>query len=365
MAEVGPDRTQTLEVLGTRNLLNVLRTKLEAEGLGVATTKTDPPLPVIIYPTQERIIHDIAIPITKPSLEHDIRKLSELQVEALDAIYDLEDITEPFLAKLRLDFAMTETEVHRADIATGELPPARELLASITNKVIDRARLPNRFAELYPAVRDFVSTRCFGGPVNAEDDALRSHLARPELQEGIARYLARKVTELTIERRAIEFDKTDFRLSKTKRFSWRRNLPPLEATKTVFNYVATYNDFERRFATFLDSAKDVARFAALGTTEQGESGTQFRVDYLKPSGAIGFYHPDWVVVHKTSVGEVNLIIETKGRVWEDTAAKDDAIETWCDRVTEATGQTWRYARINQRDFHVREGDTLAELMNGK
>ena len=74
----------------------------------------------------------------------------------------------------------------------------------------------------------------------------------------------------------------------------------------------------------------------MGTTEQGESGTQFRVDYLKPSGAIGFYHPDWVVVQKTKAGEVNWIIETKGRVWEGTAAKDEALETWCERVTAAT-----------------------------
>jgi type III restriction enzyme len=42
--DVSPDRTQTLEVLGTRNLLNVLRTQLEAEGVGVTTTKTDPML---------------------------------------------------------------------------------------------------------------------------------------------------------------------------------------------------------------------------------------------------------------------------------------------------------------------------------
>ena len=38
MTAIGPDRTQTLEVLGTRNLLNVLREQLEAEGVGVATT---------------------------------------------------------------------------------------------------------------------------------------------------------------------------------------------------------------------------------------------------------------------------------------------------------------------------------------
>ncbi len=185
-----------------------------------------------------------------------------------------------------------------------------------------------------------------------------------ELQDGIAKYLARKIAELTIERRAIEFDKADFRLSDTKPFSWRRNLPPLEARKTVFNYVATYNEFERRFAVFLDKgASDVLRFASLGTTEQGESGTQFRVDYLKPSGAIGFYHPDWVVVQKTNVGEVNWIIETKGRVWEGTTAKDEALQTWCSRISLATGKTWRYTRIDQVKFDGYTPIDLSDLLD--
>jgi type III restriction enzyme len=362
MTQVSPDRTQTLEVLGTRNLLNVLRTQLEAEGVGVASTKTDPPPPVIIAPVQERLAHDIAIPITKPSLEHDIRKLSALDIAKLEAIYDQEELAEPFRVRLKLEFATTETEVHQAKIAADELPTAQEILASITNKVIDRAKLPNRFAELYPSVRDYVAKRCFGKAVEVDDDAFRSHLARLELQEGIAKYLARKIAELTIERRTIEFDKADFRLSETKPFSWRRNLPPLEAKKTVFNYVATYNDFERRFAEFLDKATDVVRFASLGTTEQGESGTQFRVDYLKPSGAIGFYHPDWIIVQQTAEGEANCIIETKGRVWEGTAAKDEALETWCARITESTGTRWRYSRVNQIAFDVRKFVRLGDLL---
>jgi len=54
--------------------------------------------------------------------------------------------------------------------------------------------------------------------IHVEDDTVRSHLARLELQEGIARYLARKIAELTVERRASEFAKADFRLSKTKPF---------------------------------------------------------------------------------------------------------------------------------------------------
>ena len=363
MTQVGPG-TQTLEVLGTRNLLNVLRSQLEAEGVGVASTKTDPPPPVIISPIQERLAYDIAIPITKPSLAHDIRKLSELKATALDAIYEQEDLAEQFRVSLKLEFATTETEVHQADITAGEVPPAQELLASIANKVISRAKLPNRFAELYPTVRDYVATCCFGRTVDLDDETTRSHLSRLELQEGIAKYLARKIAELTVERRTIEFDRADYRLSETRPFSWRRNLPPLEAQKTVFNYVATYNDFERRFAEFLDGkATDVVRFAALGTTEQGESGTQFRVDYLKPSGAIGFYHPDWVVVQNTKAGEVNWIIETKGRVWEGTKAKDEAIEEWCQRVSDATGHAWRYLRVNQVEFTPQGLSTLDELVS--
>jgi type III restriction enzyme len=311
---------------------------------------------------QERLTYDIAIPITKPSLVHDIRKLSDLDVAVLKPVFEQEELAEVFRVKLKLEFATTETEVHQAVIGASELPPPQELLGSITTKVMDRAKLPNRFAELYPAVRDYVAMRCFGRKVDLESDAVRSNLSRLEIQEGIAKYLARKIAELIIEHHAIEFERADYKLSETKPFSWRRNLPPLVAKKTLFNYVATYNDFERRFAEFLDNkAADVLRFAALGTTEQGESGTQFRVDYLKPSGAIGFYHPDWAVVQKTNAGEVNWIIETKGRVWEGTAAKDEAIRQWCERITEATGTGWRYVRVDQVEFDAQKPASVADL----
>ena len=362
MPNIGPD-TQTLEVLGTRNLLNVLRNQLEAEGVGVTTSKGDPPKPIIIEPVRERLGFDIAIPITKPRLVHDIRKLSDLDVAVLNSVFEQEELAEVYRVRLKLEFAHVGMEVGQIDIGAGELPPPQQLLGSITNKVIERAKLPNRFAELYPAVRDYVRTRCFGQDVDLDSDLIRSHLSRIEIQEGIAKYLARKIAELTIDHRAIEFDRADYKLSETKPFSWRRNLPPpLVAKKTIFNYVATYNAFERRFAEFLDNtATDVVRFAALGTTEQGESGTQFRVDYLKPSGAIGFYHPDWVVVQKTKGGEVNWIIETKGRVWEGTGAKDEAIRDWCERISEATGTAWRYVRVNQVDFDSAKPATVADL----
>jgi type III restriction enzyme len=367
MTGVGPDRIQTLEVLGTRKLLEVLKDQLEAEGVGAASTDRDPPKPVIIEPLLERKTLDIALPITKPRLTHNARKVSELDVSKLSPIYDEEDLAEAFRLTLKFEFAPTETEVHQAEVAAGPVPLAQDLLASITNKVIQRAKLANVFAELYPLVRAYVADRCFGKTVALDDEKIRGHLYSLEMQEGIAKYLARKIAELTVEKRALEFERAESRLSDTKPFHWKRNLSdgPLTCKRTIFNYVATYNDFERRFAKMLDTAADVRRFASLGTTEQGESGTSFKVDYLKPSGAIGFYYPDWVVVQKTDDGDVNWIIETKGRVWEGTEAKDEAIRDWCTRISAMTGQSWRFSRVNQSTFDYRQPRTLAEATSPK
>ncbi|HUY36142.1 MAG TPA: DEAD/DEAH box helicase family protein [Pirellulales bacterium] len=359
MPAIGPDRTQTLEVLGTPKLLDVLRQQLEADGVGVGVTRSDPPRPVTIYPLDERREFDIAIPISKPRLVHNVRKLSSLDPAALGPIYDQGELDEVYRVTLRMEFATTETEVHSTDVMAARAPFAQELLASITNQVNQRARLGATFAELYRVVRAYVTTRCFGGPIDIEQESIRNHLHRVELREGIAKYLAKQLGELLVETRVLEFERADYRLSETTAFTWRRNLPPLEAKRTIFNYVATYNDFERAFAEFLDDAGDVLRFASLGTTEQGDSGTRVRVDYLKPSGAIGFYHPDWVVVQDTPAGEVHWIIETKGRVWEGTDVKDDAARDWCARISERTNQPWRYARVNQIDFESRRPKTLA------
>jgi type III restriction enzyme len=227
-----------LEVLGTRNLLNVLRTQLEAEGVGVRTTRPSQTYHYRAGAGAPFLRH--RNPITKPSLIHDIRKLSDLDVAMLKPVFEREELAEVYRVRLKLEFATTETEIHQAEIGAAELALSQELLGSITNKVINRAKLPNKFAELYPAVKSYIATRCFGRKVDLDSNATRSNLSRLEIQEGIAKYLAREIAVLTVERRALEFERADYKLSETTPFSWRRNLPPpLIAKKTIFNYVAT------------------------------------------------------------------------------------------------------------------------------
>jgi len=357
---VSPDRTQTLEVMGTNAFEDFVR-QLEAEGVGIRTAIEPPKPPIRIEPVQEKIAYDINIPLTKPVYTHSYKRLNELDPLSLEPIDAYAELDERTRIRLKMEFATTETEVHQADVAAGVPPPAQTLLASITNKVIAQAKLTGQFAELYPLVRAYVRDRCFGRVVDLDDDNTRNSLRRFDVQEGIARYLAQEIGGLIAEKRSIEFEDAGFRLSDTRPFTWRRNLPPLTCAKTIFNYVATYNDFEKAFAAFMDKCPDIARFASLGTTEQ-ESGTRFKVDYLKPSGAIGFYYPDWVAVQKTTKGEVHWIIETKGRQWADTPYKDAAIGDWCSKVSSQTGVTWRYVRVNQTDFGYGLFSSFAELL---
>jgi hypothetical protein len=69
-------------------------------------------------------------------------------------------------------------------------------------------------------------------------------------------------------------------------------------------------------------------------------------------------------VQRTGQGEVNWIIETKGRIWADTAAKDAAMRDWCARVSQQTSQRWEYVRVDQSFFAAQKPQTLADATLG-
>lgn len=306
-------------------------------------------MPVIIQPCEDRIAYDIKVPISKPSLEHVVRRLADLDVSELDAIYSQELLNEALRLELRMKFATTETDIGPTAVVAQELSHA-ELVTGITKLLGWYTGITCQSSIFFPIVSEYIRYRCFGGVVSLGDHRVRQFLSQLEVREAIARYLSMAVSSLKIERHQIEVVDSGYHLSATKPFSWRHNLPPLQVAKTVFNFVATCNSFEREFAKFLDSCGDITRFAALGTTEQGSSGTIFRVDYVSPDGAIGFYCPAWIAVQESDVGTVNWIIETKGGTWAGTEEKDVAIQEWCTQVTRLTGDSWKCLRVNQSEF---------------
>ena len=368
MRDVTPDQTQTLEVLGTTKLLDILRRELETQGVSVSVQKIPPPTGVTIEPVKERGAYDIALPMIGRRLQHRFRGVSGVDVGSLESILDNGKLPEAMRLRLQMEFATTETEIHQEEALIAEPPPAEAILGDVARRLGQRAGLPSHFDSLYPLVREYAATRCFGTRVDLDERRVRDALARSDLKEAMTDLLATVIAAQIVVERPHTTAAEHVPLSHTRPFNWRRNLPPLDATKTIFNHVATFNDFERRFAKFLDRAEDVTRFAALAATEQGANGVQFFVDYLKANGAIGRYYPDWVLLQDMDDGAMHWIVETKGRKYPGTEDKDAATRDWCRRAEKATGELWWFARINQEDFDPLEddvrtfGDLVAESM---
>lgn len=355
MKQVSPEKRQVLEVLGTAAFESFVR-ELEAEGVYIPTNTKTPPLPVRIYPVNERAQYDITIPKTTAALQHEYRRLDTFDPSKVEALFEPSDAADRFDLRVNVEDATYGIELGRLAIERPGGPLPSELVAVITKKTEVSAHLTGEFATLYPLVDTYLRQRCFSSPIDLDDENVRLFLASPVNQDRIATFLGRKLAELLVEKQDLKLESTPIRLSMTAPFLWRRNHEVMD--KTIFNEVATFNPFETAFGLFLaKKCKDVRRFAALA-----EHFTGFWVDYMKPSGAIGRYFPDWVVVQQTAQDDVNWIIETKGRVWDGTEQKDAAIQYWCTQVSDLTGEPWRYMRVDQPVWKPEVLSTFSDLV---
>lgn len=336
---ISPDYTQTLEVMGTSAFEEFVK-ELEEEGVGINTTKTPPPLSVTIAPEKSRLEYDIEIPQTELCYDRNYKNLSKINPLQLNSLYSSEKLDEDRKMTLQMDFTVTDTEVHRTEIDQLTLLGGRELISYITQQVIKKARLTAVFSQLYPIIEIYILKKCFEVEVeDIEDERLRKHLSDTSIQEAIIDLFSRELGQLTAEKKPLKVKPSKIKLSEVEKFLWRRIHPRCE--KTVFNFVAVFNNFEAEFAEFLDKFPDIEKFAALAYI--------FKIDYLSSRGAIRFYFPDFIAIQKNEE-RIYWIIETKGREFEDSVSKDIAIKNWCENMSKQTKDQWKYLKVLQRNF---------------
>jgi type III restriction enzyme len=154
-----------------------------------------------------------------------------------------------------------------------------------------------------------------------------------------------------IEEQNPHLEESGRRLSETPGFPFSR--PTLAASKTVFNLVAPDNEFERRFAQFLQDAPNVTRFAKLPTP------VGFTIEYTDSAASLRYYEPDFVAVFDDNT---HCLIETKGREDVDVAHKDRAACLWCENATLLTGTIWRFLKVPQKEFEQLQPGEYADLV---
>lgn len=143
-----------------------------------------------------------------------------------------------------------------------------------------------------------------------------------------------------------------------RRFQWTGGVADGKRCHT--NKVPCHTDLEKRFADFLDGAKDVVRYfknERLG----------FSVTYYE-SNRPRQYYPDFIIAARAKDGrELMWLAETKGEVRPNTALKSEAARMWCEKMSGTKYGQWRYLFVQQRKLEsaLAAGvKSLAELAEG-
>jgi type III restriction enzyme len=233
------------------------------------------------------------------------------------------------------------------EIPTAQTP--QEVISFYSKRIAQDVKLPSQFAIIVPKVREFLERKAFGSNVDLDSpamiEAISSNVARFVTVDVFVKALRRLVIEEQVPQMI-----TTRRISETPAFPYSR--PTLSATKTVFNLVACDNEFEKRFARFLQDATDVERFAKI-SPQFG-----FAIEYTDSVASLRYYEPDFAVVLNDGTSR---LVETKGREDPDVPHKDRAAQLWCENATALTGMKWRYVKVPQTGFDSLEPTSFDDL----
>ena len=183
---------------------------------------------------------------------------------------------------------ITMEKLVERDYAMPEPQTAQEVISFYAKRIAQEVKLPSQFAASAPKVREFLATRAFGKPVELEGKAMIQAISSNVAQFVTVDLFVKALRKLVVEEQQPQLVASR-RLSETPAFPYSRP-HAFAASKTVFNLAACDNDFEERFARFLQAADDVAAFAKL------PSQFGFAIEYTDSAASLRYYEPDFVAV---------------------------------------------------------------------
>lgn len=351
------DYVERLDVIGNKAFIAFVEQLERDEGMELDSfvVGKDKLQIVTVYPDDTKVAMDIALPTLSPILARKKSLADEI------AALDVAKLRAPVLPIKPGDEAaqgfryegydiVTLEKVIERDYEIPEPQTAQEVISYYARRIAQDLKLPSQFAALAPKVRQFLEQKAFGKPVDIESKVMIKALASNVAQYVTVKTFVQALRAQLVEELAPKLTHEGRRLSETPGFPFSRATIP--AAKTVFNVVAVENDFERRFAKFLEDADDVGRFAKL--PEQ----FGFAIDYMDSVSSLRYYEPDFVVVLRDGT---HYLAETKGREDPDVGFKDRAAAIWCENATLLTATAWRYIKVQQKDFDKLEPNEFADL----
>lgn len=352
--------TERVDIIGNKAFLNFVDELEKIEGIQFDTFQVgkDKLTIITIQPVEEKKNADIGIPQLneligrKSSLASEIEKINvmEFNINPLPLKSKGKEVTKTFVYE-GIDILTNEKLLERQY----QIPPAQtpeEVIGYYARRIANDIKLPSQFASLAPKIKEFFKFKAFGQAVNLYDRDVIQSMSSNVAAFVVIDQFEKILKKLVVEEHVPELMASERMLSETPPFPFSR--PVYESDKTVFNFVACDNQFEREFARFLDNSEDVKAFAKL--PEQ----FGFSIQYTDTRANIRNYFPDFIV--KLITGE-NWLIETKGMEDVNVKMKDIAAQNWCEKATELTGTSWSYLKVLQKDYEALHPDSFSELLS--
>jgi len=356
--DLGNTHNEYVDVIGNKKFLEFIEELERDEDIELETfdLEKDKVVIVTIVPDPAKVDKDITIPELSPILAR--KKTLAEEIGALD----IAAMVCPILPKKEQDTAaqsfhyegydiVSLEKLVEADYTIPQVQTAQEVISYYAKRIAQEVKLPSQFAVLAPKVRAFLETRAFGGPTDIETPAMIKAISSNIAQYVTVRTFVAALREVIVEELNPSLLHAGRALSTMRGFATSR--PTITAHKTIFNLVPCENNFEKRFAQFLETAPDVAAFAKL--PEQ----FGFRIEYTDTVGNLRYYEPDFVALLTDGT---HALVETKGREDTDVARKDRAAVIWCENATMLTGTPWHYSKVPQKGFEQLHADEFADLI---
>jgi type III restriction enzyme len=349
--------TERVDIIGNKKFLEFVDDleKLEEIKLDTFEIGKDKLRIITILPLEDRKEFDIGLPVLTPTL---VRKKSLAEEIAGLDVNNFQSIVLPMseddprsktFTYEGYDIITLKKEFER-EYTIPEPQTAQEVIGYYARRIAEAVKLPAQFAALAPKVREFFEQKAFGHTADlTEPDVVKA------MSTAVAHYVCvdvfkKALQSLTIEEQTPQLLEPARMLSSCQPFPWSR--PVWEGQKCVFNLVPCDNDFERKFAKFVDNAKDVVAFAKLPRA------FGFTIEYTDTAMNLRNYEPDFAAVDKSGT---HWLLESKGQENVDVLRKDVAAVRWCENATKLTGKQWKYAKVPQKEFETLQPIRLADL----
>jgi len=349
---------ERVDVIGNKKFIEFVEQLEKEEDIELGTFKVgqDPVRIDTIAPDPAKMDKDIALPRLSPvlarkkTLAEEIASLNVMEFKNQTLPKKENDAVAKNFRYEGYDIITLEKQIER-EYCIPEMQTPEEVISYYAKRIAQDVKLPSQFAALVPKIREFLEKKAFGEAVALDSKAMIKAISGNVASFITITTFAKALRGLVIEELVPQVEHAGRKLSETTPFPYSR--PTLaNVSQCVFNLVPCDNDFERRFAKFLQDAKDLKCFSKL------PSQFGFAIEYTDNATNLRYYEPDFVAVQDDGT---HWLIETKGQVNVDVAHKNRAATLWCENASRLTETEWRYIIVHQNDFEQLQPDLYSDL----